>query len=114
MDSVCDLISTSYTADDCAVQRATDTPRRVFCRVESASRFEFSTAGRNGYKPEFKIVMFAGDYNGESTLILDGLPYAVYRTYHVPGTDNMELYVERKGGVNGKENIGRQAVSGCR
>ena len=30
----------------------------------------------------------------------EGKPYAIYRTYRVPDTDMLELYVQRKVGVN--------------
>lgn len=50
--------------------------------------------------------MFFGDYNGEDTILYNGKAYGVYRTYHAK-TDVLELYVERKGGVNrGEENAG--------
>ena len=45
--------------------------------------------------------MFAGDYNGERVVEYDGKTYGVYRTYYAR-TDTVELYVERKGGTNGK------------
>ena len=52
-------------------------------------------------KPEYKFTLFFGDYNGEDTLIYNDNAYAVYRTYKAT-TDEIELYAERKGGVNGK------------
>lgn len=76
--------------------------KTVFCSVNSVTRAEFFEAGRNGLNPEFVITMFFGDYEGEDTLIYNGLAYAVYRTYHGKN-DTIELYVQRKGGTNGKE-----------
>ena len=76
--------------------------KTVFCNVNSVSRNEFFEAGRNGLNPEFVFTMFFGDYEGEDTLIYNGLAYAVYRTYH-GRNDTIELYVERKGGTNGKQ-----------
>lgn len=76
--------------------------KTVFCNVNSVSRNEFFEAGRNGLNPEFVFTMFFGDYEGEHTLIYNGLAYAVYRTYH-GRNDTIELYVQRKGGTNGKE-----------
>lgn len=77
--------------------------KTVFCNVDSVSRNEFFEAGRNGLNPEFVFTMFFGDYEGEHTLIYNGLAYAVYRTYR-GRNDTIELYVQRKGGTNGKEN----------
>lgn len=76
--------------------------KTVFCNVNSVSRNEFFEAGRNGLNPEFVFTMFFGDYEGEHTLIYNGLAYAVYRTYR-GRNDTIELYVERKGGTNGKQ-----------
>lgn len=73
----------------------------AFCQVESVTRAEFFEAGRNGLNPDFKMTIFFGDYDGETMLRYKGATYAVYRTYHAK-TDVLELYVERKGGTNGK------------
>ena len=53
--------------------------------------------------PEFRMTTFFGDYQGERELLYKGKPYAVYRTYQ-GRNDTIELYVERKGGTNGKTN----------
>lgn len=102
LDSVLDLLSVTSVRDENGVWRETETPRRVFCRVDSVTRSEFFGAGRNGLNPAYKFTVFAGDYQSEPTVVYDGSSYSVYRTYHIPGTDYLELYVERKGGSNGK------------
>ena len=58
-------------------------------------------AGRNGLNPDFEFIVFAGDYNGERLVRYKGNTYAIYRTYYGKN-DNLELYVQREGGVNGK------------
>lgn len=104
MDDVLILIEeSSREKDEYGVIRQTYAERQVFCRVESVSRAEFFGGGRNGFNPEYKMTMFSGDYQGEALCKYDGLSYGIYRTYHVPGTDYIELYVERKGGANGKK-----------
>lgn len=103
--NVISLVSTSQTQDAFGVWRQTETKRDVFCQVDSVTRAEFFEAGRSGLNPEFRFTLFAGDYNGESIVIFNGKAYSVYRTYHAR-TDEIELYVERKGGTNGKENVG--------
>ena len=75
--------------------------RNVYCAVDSVTRQEFFDAGRSGLNPEYRMTMFYGDYNGETLLMYQGSPYSVYRTYRAK-TDIIELYVERKGGTNGK------------
>lgn len=102
--NVISLVSTSQTQDAFGVWRQTETKRDVFCQVDSVTRAEFFEAGRSGLNPEYRFTLFAGDYNGESIVIFNGKAYSVYRTYHAR-TDEIELYVERKGGTNGKENV---------
>lgn len=100
------LVTYSRTQDELGVWRSTPTERQVFCSVDSVTREEYFEGGRNGLNPEYRITMFFGDYNGEDTVVYNGTAYGVYRTYHAK-TDELELYVERKGGVNrGEENAG--------
>ena len=82
--------------------RETETGRDVFCQVDSVTRAEFFDGSRSGLNPEFRMTMFFGDYNDERTLIYKDKAYAVYRTY-IGRNDTIELYVERKGGTNGKK-----------
>ena len=95
------LLSTTETQDDYGVYRETETSKDVFCQVESIAQREFYEGGRNGLNPEYKFTMFFADYNGEQTVRYKGNAYAVYRTYQ-KSNDKLELYVERKGGTNGK------------
>ena len=75
--------------------------RLVYCQVLSVGRAEFFDAGRNGLNPEYEFVMFAGDYKGERLVRYRDQTFAIYRTYR-RRDDNMELYVQRVGGVNGR------------
>ena len=78
--------------------------REIFARVSSIDRNEFFAAGEAGFRPLYRMTVFMGEYQGESLCKYDGNIYAIYRTYHVPGTDNLELYVQRKSGVaNGQQ-----------
>lgn len=97
------LVAYTQTQDEFGVWRSTRTERQVFCSVDSVTRQEYFEGGRNGLNPEYRITMFFGDYNGEDTILYNGKAYGVYRTYHAK-TDVLELYVERKGGVNRGEN----------
>ncbi len=74
--------------------------REVFARVESVSRAEFFAAGQNGMRPDMRFTIFAGEYLGETICEYEGVRYAVYRTYYVPGTDDLEIYVHREAGVH--------------
>ena len=39
------------------------------------------------------------EYAGEDECEYNGQRYAIYRTFRVPQTDDLELYAERKAGV---------------
>ena len=105
------LLSVAKTQDDFGVWRETITEREVFCQVDSVSAAEFFEGGRNGLNPSFRMTLFFGDYAGESMLIYNGATYAIYRTYQ-RRDDIMELYVERKGGTNGKKGDAGQSGNG--
>lgn len=102
MDKSAELIlySETNTQDDFGVYQRTETQRTVFCQVDSVTQNEFYEGGRNGLNPEYKFTMFGPDYDGERTVGYNGLRYAVYRTYMLRN-DDIELYVQREGGVNG-------------
>lgn len=101
MDDVIYLIAYSYTKDEFGVDRKEPHSRRVFAKIESVTRAEYFNAGRNGLNPEFKFVVFAADYNGETVCQYHGMQYSIYRTSHYLGIDYVELYVQREGGSNG-------------
>lgn len=98
--NVITLVSFARTQDANGVWRdGTETTRDVFCQVDSVSRAEFFAGGQSGLKPEYRFTMFFGDYNGEKTVIYDGVRYSVYRTFHAR-TDDLELYVAKDVGDN--------------
>ena len=71
--------------------------RLVYANVTSVSSAEFFEGGRNGLNPEYRMIMFAPDYEGEEVVEYNGTRYTVYRTYQ-SRSDTIELYVElRKG-----------------
>lgn len=93
------LLSTTKTQNVYGVWVETLAERDVFCQVDSVTRAEFFEGGRNGLNPEFRIMMFFGDYAGERELKYKDKRYSVYRTFQ-GRNDTIELYVERKGGTN--------------
>lgn len=97
-----DLINQSMVKDDYGVWNPEETKRTVFVKVDSVTASEFFDGGRNGLNPEYRFTMFGGDYQGEKVVEYNGERFAVYRTYKAKN-DMIELYVERKGGTNGKE-----------
>lgn len=102
------LIKTTRERDDYGRWKATETTNDVYVQVDSITRSEFYEAGRNGLNPEYRFRMFFGDYDGESECVFHGLRYSIYRTY-LRRNDELELYVERKGGSNGTGNAGQSS-----
>lgn len=101
MDDVLFLITTTSEQDKYGIYHEVEHKHRVFVRVNSITRAEFRSTGREGLNPEYEFTMFQGDFQDETELEYKGKRYSIYRTYHVQGSDDLELYVERKGGTNG-------------
>ena len=103
VDTVLTLVGASTRVQDTKGiwRTTTETQADVFAQVSSIDRGEFFAAGEQGLRPEFRFTVFAGDYHDESICVYNDTRYAIYRTYHVPGTDYIELYVQKKVCVNG-------------
>lgn len=96
--NVVTLISETYTADSIGQMIATEVPSDVYCNVASVSQTEWFQGGQNGLKPEYKVTMFAPDYNDQKLVEFNGIRYGVYRTY-LRTDELLELYLERKTGA---------------
>lgn len=97
--NICQLVYIDTEKDeigqDCEIEKITE----VFCNVSSVSGKEWHDAGQNNIQAQYKITVFAPEYNGEKIVILDGIKYSVYRTYLDTKREVMELYLEEKVGV---------------
>lgn len=91
------LLTATRTQNSFGAWTETITARTVYGQVTSVSREEFFAGGQNGFKPEYRIVMFGPDYEGEMRCEIDGVEYSVYRVYR-GRTDRVELYVEKRTG----------------
>ena len=100
MDSVAYLVRQSLTQDDMGQNiSGGETLLEVFGSVDSVSRAEFFSAGRNGLAPEFVFKMPKINYSGEREIEYDGKRYSIYRTYSEGNSDEIELYAQSDGGV---------------
>ena len=106
IDSAIKLIRQKQEQDENGVMQTVISTWEIPAQVTDSSRSEFFEGGRSGLNPEYTFTVFAGEYQGESLCSYNGQSYAIYRKYHVPGTDYLELYVQREGGTNGKGDIG--------
>lgn len=97
-DVIAYLIGKTITMNARKQEVETDTRTEVMALYESVSQSEFYKGGEAGLKPEFRLTTAIIDYSGEKEVELDGKRYGIYRTYEVD-KDYIELYCERKGGV---------------
>ena len=101
-DTTIFLIEHAREKDARGVYRDTgETSREVYARVASVTRAEFFAGGQSGHRPEYRFDVFHAEYQGEAECEYDGARYFIYRTYRNPASDYMELYAERRVGVNG-------------
>lgn len=73
--------------------------RDIFGTIGSVSRAEWYNAGHSGHNPEIVFTTPLVNYCGEPEAEFNGTRYAIYRTYFQQGEDDIELYLERKAGV---------------
>ena len=97
---VINLISLTTSQDEYGATQKVEHKRKVFCDVASVSSAEFFRAHQNSMNAQFQIKMFRYDYKGEKLLEYEGEQYSIYRTHCPRGSDDIELYVERKAGVS--------------
>lgn len=76
----------------------TETERTVPCTVKSITRQEWQMAGQAGFAPVAVAVIFAGNYKGETTAVLEGQKYAIYRTFE-RDDEQLELYLQEETGA---------------
>lgn len=100
MDDTLILVSLTYETDDYGVRRDVEHETEVFCEVNSVTRAEYFQGGRNGLNPELVFTVADVDYGGEAVCRYNGNQYTIYRSYHIPGSDYLELFAERRGGTN--------------
>lgn len=102
VDTVVTLITPGTRTQDATGvwRKSAQSERQIFARMEDVSRGEFFNGGQAGLRPELKFTVFHAEYQGEAVAEFNGVRYAIYRTYHVPGTDDLELYMQREVGVH--------------
>lgn len=93
-DLIC-LVKEVEKQDEYGVYHSTQQKREVYASIQSVTQTEFFEAGRIGLNPQYKVVVFFGDYDGEETAEINGKTYSIYRQYS-DGGDDLELYLERK------------------
>lgn len=99
MDELITLIKEESVQLPNGVPVTEEYPREVWATLSSIYRQEFLDAGRKGLNPEMVATTPIVNYQGEQSAIVRGVRYGVYRTYLVPNSDMIELYLEGKAGA---------------
>lgn len=99
------LLPTARSQDSIGQFVEATNPRTVYGNITSVSADEFFSGGQNGFKPEYRVTMFAYDYQGERRCLIDNVEYSIYRVYR-GRTDTVELYLERRAGDKNGQNNG--------
>ncbi len=97
LSDIITLVSETYTKNSYGVDVKTEQQTEVFCEVSSVSASEWFEGNRADLNPEYRFIVFFGDYDGQKTCIYNGIRYGIYRTYRA--NDRVELYAERKSGA---------------
>lgn len=104
MDGVAYLIHKLYSSDSIGQKIPIgETKQEIYVSTGSINRNEWFNAGRNGMNPEILLTTAAVNYSGEDIIEYDGVRYGIYRTYQRKDSDEIELYLHKKGGINGTE-----------
>lgn len=96
-DHVGYLISETYQPDALNQMIPVESLREVMITIGSVRQSEWFNAGQRGLKPQMVAEVFSGDYADETLIQIDGVRYTIYRTF-LGENDQMELYLEKKGG----------------
>ena len=86
----------SYSFDADGNQIAEISSVTVFGAKSSVKQSEFYTAGRLDLKPSCMVEIYAAEYNGAKTVLLEGQRLTVYRTYKKG--DRLELHLAERTG----------------
>lgn len=100
MDGVAYLILPIYKSDALEQPVLVDEKKtQIYVTEKSVTGLEWHEAGRDGINAQFVLKTPYANYNGESIVEYKGKRYAVYRTYHPENSDDIELHLEKKVGI---------------
>ena len=99
MDELITLVKQETVQLETGAMDVKETFREVWATLTSVYRQEFLEAGRDGLNPELVATTPLVNYQGEQSAVVQGIRYGVYRTYMVPNSDMIEIYLEGKAGA---------------
>ncbi len=102
------LIKDEIVISDRGVPTTLRTRVNVYAQVSSVGGSEFFDAGQNGIRPAYQFIVYDVEYDNQQDVEYKGTMYRVYRTYR-RSKDKIELYVEKRTGVNGGDLSGNNS-----
>lgn len=101
MDSLIEitLIAQTTTTDSIGQETVREEENLVFGHFRSVNQSEWFNAGANDINAELVVTIYDFEYQNEQIAEIGDTRYGVYRTYKLPNSDFIELYLEKKGGV---------------
>lgn len=97
ISGIAQLVNVAYSYDEIGQAVKAETLTEIYVEERSITRQEWTEAGRNGFNPSIELVTPFMNYDGQEEIEYSGVRYSIYRTYRTG--DNVELYLEKKGGV---------------
>lgn len=98
MDGTIFLVEQDFKEDELRQQEAVEREREIFCELRSVTRQEWRDAGQNHIRASLVAITPTVNYEGEVLAVVDGKRMAIYRTYHPPDSDLVELYLKEEAG----------------
>lgn len=100
MDDLITLVGETFAQNEIGEQIATETRTAVWAHLRSVSASEYFAGGKIGLQPDIVAITPVSNYNGEKIVEYNGKGYAVYRTYFPENSDDIELYLEVRTGLD--------------
>ena len=101
MDAVLVLVQPQLVQNDIGDFAPAGPPlkQQIFGSINSGNRAEWYSAGQEGRKPELVFTTPIINYSGQPEAEYRGTRYGIYRTYFQAESDMIELYLQRKAGL---------------
>ncbi len=93
------LIKKTYHEDAIKQPVPVESARYIWVDVLDVTRSEWLAAAQAGLRSSMTVKTNAMNYGGEPVIVLQGIRYAIYRTYRPPGSDDIELYCQIEAGA---------------
>lgn len=75
----------------------TEEATTVYGIKSSVSSEEWFAANRDGINTKLRVTIYSFEYSGQTIAVVNGVRYAIYRTYE-SDIDHIELYLEEQVG----------------